>query len=912
VFSLFSPIDIRRTRDSSLENLETLILAVTSRLTVLRNHPSFPDPELAPGRHALNCLRVLTRILPYIYEADQLTDWEEKFFWGARRKKSTRAQVASDVLFDGARDDDIETQNKEEQEYEEARPLAEELLDIMIDLLFFTGFTIPRIPTAKNKVSYAIWQSGVGCKTSIGSSKELESNRCEVLRLLLTLTSKSMYLSSGMLPVEGVKAITYLATCPDKQIVLSVLCSLLNTVIKYNPAAWRVPYDHVVWKDPKQTLVIYSLQFLLVLLLYPVPEDGHGTSPKNCYRSWLGKLHRPEDFQFIAEGMSRILSLPMQTTSSYLPGSQKSVTWAPEMIMLFWETLQCNKRFRAFIIESNRAHDFVVLCLFYAMDSTRDSSKQGVVRMCIFVLQTLSVEPNFGKNLNKKFDAQETLPLIIRLTNFRGSYADYLIMSIHALITGSKGRLDAIYPALLAIINNIAAYVQHLSASASSKLLQLFASMSAPSFLLANEKNHVLLESLLESINAVVEHQYAENPNLVYAVLKSKKRVDALRAFTLESGQEELERVGRRRKEILNSTDGVRSPATSGSADHLSHRNPPSRQGSLSDVPEDGTFAIGDSEDDSDNGVIQHTPAQSSPSIRNSRASSVSSAEDSVPVQLRGMSEKARGKMPANARSFSRQSSTVSLGSHTPRAILSPTTSRGGFTPTTQWLESWLPELPLHTMLSLIRALGPHLPPSSSSSTADPTTPTRSSSSSTDPASTTTSTRQFLSHLPQTATHPLISSILASPSPTRTQTFEWSSLSLGWYESVLWSFIFASEMVVGSNAATSSAGGFIGGIAGGVGGAGPGSVGSVGVWNGTGIKLFMVKEGVKEGPTLMRPKGAVDAVGSRIVQGIGGLRLGERVLGTAVGAGGGGGGPVGQPAGVDSGGGGGTRTVREV
>jgi hypothetical protein len=89
-------------------------------------------------------------------------------------------------------------------------------------------------------------------------------------------------------------------------------------------------------------------------------------------------------------------------------------------------------------------------------------------------------------------------------------------------------------------------------------------------------------------------------------------------------------------------------------------------------------------------------------------------------------------------------------------------------------------------------------------------------------------------------------------------------------------------------------------------------VGSVGVWNGTGIKLFMVKEGVKEGPTLMRPKGAVDAVGSRIVQGIGGLRLGERVLGTAVGAGGGGGGPVGQPAGVDSGGGGGTRTVREV
>jgi hypothetical protein len=30
--------------------------------------------------------------------------------------------------------------------------------------------------------------------------------------------------------VKGVKAITYIATCSDKQVVLSVLCSLLNTV----------------------------------------------------------------------------------------------------------------------------------------------------------------------------------------------------------------------------------------------------------------------------------------------------------------------------------------------------------------------------------------------------------------------------------------------------------------------------------------------------------------------------------------------------------------------------------------------------------------------------------------------------------------------------------------------------------
>lgn len=96
--------------------------------------------------------------------------------------------------------------------------------------------------------------------------------------------------------------------------------------------------------------------------------------------------------------------------------------------MLFWEALQCNKRFRSFIIDSNRSHDFVILCIFYAISYKSDPAKQGVVRMCIFILQTMSVAPNFGQSLNMKFEAQDTLPQAIRIPNFRGSYADFLIM----------------------------------------------------------------------------------------------------------------------------------------------------------------------------------------------------------------------------------------------------------------------------------------------------------------------------------------------------------------------------------------------------------------------------------------------------------------------------------------------------
>lgn len=195
---MFTPADIRRTRDHALSNLETLLLSVSSRLIVLKNHPSFPDPDLAPDRDALNCIRILTRLLPFVYEAEHLEGWEEKFFWARRRKKTRQAQITGEILFDEAQADDRQERSSPRgEEYEDVKPLAEELIDTLLDLLFFADFSIPVLPTAKSKISYSIWQSGVGCNTTMGSNKTLESNRCEVLRLLLTITGKAMYMPAS-------------------------------------------------------------------------------------------------------------------------------------------------------------------------------------------------------------------------------------------------------------------------------------------------------------------------------------------------------------------------------------------------------------------------------------------------------------------------------------------------------------------------------------------------------------------------------------------------------------------------------------------------------------------------------------------------------------------------------------------
>lgn len=249
----------------------------------------------------------------------------------------------------------------------------------------------------------------------------------------------------------------------------------------------------------------------------------------------------------------------------------------------------------------------------------------------------------------------------------------------------SKGHLDTVYPALLIILNNIAPYIKHISPSACSKIIQLFSSMSAPSFLLANETNHTLLASLLDFVNTILEHNFTENPYLVYAILKYKQRFEAVRAFTLESGQQEIERQKEKRK--AGDTPGdITSPTLSHSEEDL--HAPSGARSPLTRIPEENNaFAIGDDDSDDEEGPDgQDTPSQSSPSAQTSRRPSVASTADESISQTRVMSEKARGKMPAGRPSFSRQNSMTSQTSMS--ALF--TSSSTGFTPTVAWASFYL------------------------------------------------------------------------------------------------------------------------------------------------------------------------------------------------------------------------------
>lgn len=138
---------------------------------------------------------MLTRVLPFLFEAENLESWREKIFWEKRRRPTRqKIRAKAEVLFDEGRQEDAPGTDTEEQ-FETVQALGEELVDTLVDLLFYTNFTLPPDERTKNKVTYSIWQKGVGCNSPIGSSAQLESNRCEVIRLLLTMSSEALYMS---------------------------------------------------------------------------------------------------------------------------------------------------------------------------------------------------------------------------------------------------------------------------------------------------------------------------------------------------------------------------------------------------------------------------------------------------------------------------------------------------------------------------------------------------------------------------------------------------------------------------------------------------------------------------------------------------------------------------------------------
>ncbi|KAF8309828.1 hypothetical protein DL93DRAFT_2044105, partial [Clavulina sp. PMI_390] len=917
VYTLITPQDIRRALIEAPHNIVTLVREVSRRLKNLLIDHTFPSPppsvlasaipkfasswgsssgtigagERNPSKEVLNCLRVLGRILPVIFELPDDT-FEEELFWKRQPVVQPPVSPAAGVptsldpaasegepqfVIDEDDDDDEDTtptqtnsnatSTSDDPPPASAPPpqletklkpsLAEELFSYTIDLLFCCGFTIPTsVQVDHHKIQYVIWDKGIGSTTSIGSTSALDSAKTEVLRFLLILLSKTIYHAPNELLARPNKWTAHLvhSESTSRRLVLSILCSLLNTAMDHDGSGnagggvasnlnlgsmvERVPYNHLIMarkgEEGRSGLVGLCLGVLCVLLEYQVDDaappsemvvsPGGAAGPtsaqqSNSFRFFLAKLHRTSDFDFVLDGILSILATDLANTANFLPGSRKPVPYILETFVFFWKMIELNKKFRAYLLESEKLLDVTAYLLCYCLENKDKPQHHGLCRALSYIMQSLSAEKRFGQQMQSPMPTRIPIP---QKWVAIGTAADFFVSSIYSVVATTSGSLNSLYPALIIALANSAPYLQHLTVKSSNRLIHLFTAFSNPLFLLADDSHPRLVFFMLEALNGIIFHQLQENPNVTYALLRAHRNFEELGTFTLAKGLEEVRRVKLLKEEREAGRTGTGAQAK-GKAPTTGPPPPPEKV-SLLRTDSTGTgeeiFDAGsDDEDDEVRGAalvseLERASLRSPPRRAGAVGSDAGDSEAAMndPTQRSGtppsplppptMSEKARGKMRA------RTSGSISLLDPELERLAAAGVGRNGFVPTQEWVTSWQQGLPLDPILLVISELLPKVMDMQTSLNTQ----------------TSTAVLQFLRSVS-------IQHVLPPPPPVMARRFQWSEASLVWLSSLIWGELY----VHGTS--------------------------YLGIWLGTNVRLFGVRQAPQQNRGLSMANIAIGGVG---------------------------------------------------
>ncbi|KAF5279580.1 hypothetical protein FQR65_LT15377 [Abscondita terminalis] len=693
IFTLVPAAEIRALREEAPTNLATLCYKAVEKIVKVVDSSCRTQHE---QQTALNCVRLLTRILPYIFEDPE---WRG-FFWSS-----------------------LPNQNDDE---EDSLPLAQSLQNAVCDLLFCPDFTV--LGTRKLGPDKAedllaidsceyIWEAGVGFAHSPPRNSIFDSNRTELIKLLLTCFSETIYQPPAEVSVNPNKWIMHL-TSADNRHALPMFTSLLNTVCAYDPVGLGVPYNHLLFSDSLEPLVEAALQILIVTLDHDTSSSSINTSdseenptPDNLFINYLSRIHRDEDFHFILRGVTRLLNNPLVQT--YLPNSNKKVYFHQELLIFFWKMCDYNKKFLYFVLKSSDVLEVLVPVLYHLNDSRADQSRVGLMHIGVFILLLLSGERNFGVRLNKPYTA--TIPMDIPV--FTGTHADLLIIVFHKIITTGHQRLQPLFDCLLTILVNVSPYLKTLSMVASTKLLHLLEAFSTPWFLFSSPSHHHLVFFLLEIFNNIIQYQFDGNSNLVYTIIRKRQVFHSLANLPCDYGSIAKSLNKKVRNHIPNSVshENVKELAMDGSHPALP-AEPGTLKASLPDTPgitqmtekesahpayqqlENVTNGISTVNLNTSGGGDLEKDESTDKCINMESSQSITTESSIQPDKSRIMTDSI--PTPAKHSVNTRNSLRVT-------AVSDKVVSQ--WVPTGEWVQSWKSKLPLQTIMRLLQVLVPQV-----------------------------------------------------------------------------------------------------------------------------------------------------------------------------------------------------------
>ncbi|KAL7571261.1 hypothetical protein ACA910_008916 [Epithemia clementina (nom. ined.)] len=617
VFELIPASSARRLRDDRFANLATLFTQAVAQLCQI-----VETPYNIYFDQALNCVRVLTRILPFLLEKGDLGEADEnveQLCWG------TGSNVAEDekigLMVGGTKDDggDSNGRNskmgKNSDGPDEQEPLALLVVHAAMHMLFLPQFTCDyyedaslkgeasnsrakRVETKEDrdlkaeaglrlkKVEWGvslvptptsiIWAPGIGVTAAEmgfdASTRKYDKNRIEVLRLLLTCCCDPLFAPADEYNPLASRWLA-VATAADAPNAICLFYSLLNTILTHDPRSMPVSTGFSEGNHVK--LVELSAQVLCILLDCGLPGrpdpvvDQTGmpcvefeTASKggfNLFRTLLARVDTGKELSDIFTGFSRLLRNCYEVESTYMGGTK--LECYQELLVLFWKFLEENPMFMTHVLTRCNVNEVIVPICFLMYKSRRDPAQIGLVHICTFILLKMSGERSFGVSLNKAF----TKKLPTDLPLFSGCHADLLTITLHKLVVNGAYKLVPLYSCFLTIIANISPYWKSMSLVAAVKLVNLFELFSSPKFLYSGESAHRHLALLLEVFNNIIQYQYHGNAHLVYAIVRRKDAFGHLASLTLEKAQAQCHKVYGEHTSVKKDVDSKTGPVQIGS-----------------------------------------------------------------------------------------------------------------------------------------------------------------------------------------------------------------------------------------------------------------------------------------------------------------------------------------------------------
>ncbi|KAK7919184.1 hypothetical protein WMY93_010468 [Mugilogobius chulae] len=614
--------------------------------------------------------------------------------------------------------------DEEVEEEDQCRPLAESLLLSIADLLFCPDFTVHSHnksgPDSVEDIQSIdscefIWEAGVGFAQSPAANYTHDTNRTELLKLLLTCFSEAMYISASSEKKNSNPWVAFFASSENRH-ALPLFTSLLNVVCAYDPVGLGVPYNHLLFSDQREKLVEQAIQVLIVTLEHEgrsaassalqaldttnVTEQQQPPGPENLFVNYLSRIHREEDFGFILKGISSLLNNPLLQT--YLPNSTKRSSFTKscwccsgssatstrsdkisklnEFVSTSFKSVDVFvlQKFLFFVLKSSDVLEVLVPILFFLNESRVDQSKVGLVHIGVFILLLLSGERNFGVRLNKPY----TLRVPMDIPVFTGTHADLLIVIIHKIMTCGHQRLQPLFDCLLTIIVNISPYLKSLSMVAASKLLHLLEAFSTPWFLFSSPQNNHLIFFLLEICNNIIQYQFDGNSKLVYCIIRKRSVFHQLANLSCDAASihSVLQKKKKKQRPGLSRSGSTETQSSEVKQDVP--LEPGAFKATLEAMP--GIDKITEKSQVGADGTLVSLPQSDASQTRRRGESAASDTESNSERDVEAESEASRSR-------------------------LSSVSSSTAWAPTPDWALLWKSKLPLQTIMRLLQVLVPQV-----------------------------------------------------------------------------------------------------------------------------------------------------------------------------------------------------------